>query len=173
MVTILLTGTPGTGKTTVAKILSTSAGYKVLSINDLVGDDFLYLEDGVKVVEPDALTKKIKSKIVGDCVIEGHLSHLLDVQGTVIVLRTHPKELEKRLIKKGYSTGKIRENIEAEALDICLIESVEDKNEVYEIDTTSKNPDAVTKIILGILEGDNENYKPGKTSWLEEYLNLF
>ncbi|MFQ5800524.1 MAG: adenylate kinase family protein [Candidatus Hydrothermarchaeales archaeon] len=168
---ILLTGTPGTGKSTVAKVLSSSTGFKLISINDVVEEDYLYLEEDSRVVDLNKLPKKVRRMIRGDCIIEGHLAHLLGIGGMVIVLRTHPKELKKRLEKKGFSKKKLEENLEAEALDVCLIESVERYETVYEIDTTGKEAEYVAGCITRILSGDGEEFSPGKISWLEEYLD--
>jgi len=68
--------------------------------------------------------------------IEGHLSHRVDLD-YCIVLRTRPEVLEKRLKKRGYSEEKIRENVEAEAMDVILSEAYQ-RTKVYEIDTTEK-----------------------------------
>ena len=171
MVHVLLTGTPGTGKTVIASALSKETGLKIIHINEEVGEDYLYIEDGSKVVDLKKLSKKIKGKLEGDCIIEGHLAQLLDIEGVVIVLRTHPGELGGRLLKKGFSGDKLEENLEAEALDIILIESLESHDEVYEIDTTGQKPTAVAKSIMRILKGEGSDFKPGRIDWLEEYLD--
>jgi adenylate kinase len=170
MVNILLTGTPGTGKSVVAKIFSKLSGFNFVSINDVVGEDYLYMDGGSKVVDPKVLTKKIKGMINGDTVIEGHLAHLLNIRGIVVVLRTNPRELKERLEAKGFSNEKLDENLEAEALDICLLESIENHKRVNELDTTGKRADDVAKVILKIVKGEDLNSKPGKVNWLEDYI---
>jgi adenylate kinase len=168
---VLLTGTPGTGKSTTARRFSTMSGFRVISINDVVGEEYLYIEKGSKVVDLNELSKKIKKMIRGAYVIEGHLAHLLDIDGMVIVLRTHPKELKKRLEKKGFHGRKLMENLEAEALDVCLVESLERHEKVFEIDTTDKGAGDVAGCILRIVQGDTKDFKPGEVSWLEGYFN--
>lgn len=170
MVTILLTGTPGTGKSTVAKVFSSMTGFKLISINEEV-EEYLHIEEGSKVVDLNKLSKKIKRLLEEDCIIEGHLAHLLGIDGVVVVLRTHPKELKRRLKEKGFSKKKLEENLEAEALDVCLIESVERYEGVYEIDTTGKEAEYVAGCITRILEGEGEEFSPGKITWLEEYID--
>jgi adenylate kinase len=171
MVVILLTGTPGTGKTITAKIFSEMSGFKVISINEEVGDDYLYVEEDSKVVDLKAFSKKIGGMIRGDCIIEGHLAQHLGIEGVIIVLRTRPEELKQRLRKKGFPGEKLEENLEAEALDICLLESLDTSKAVFEIDTTTLEPEAVANSILKIINCEGENYLPGKVSWLEEYLD--
>jgi adenylate kinase len=170
MVLILLTGTPGTGKTAVSKIFSSLSGFKIISINDVVGEDYLRIEKGSKVVDPEVISKKIEGLVEQDCIVEGHLSHLLNLDGKVVVLRTHPTELKKRLKKKGFTGTKLEENLEAEAIDVCLIESLERHREVYEIDTTHKKPDEIANHLLEIVQGDAKKFEPGKISWLEDFV---
>ena len=47
-------------------------------------------------------------------------------------------ELEMRLKSRGYSEEKIKENIEAEALDVILVEAFEWCKKVFEVNTTGK-----------------------------------
>ncbi len=174
---ILITGTPGVGKTTVSKILGEMLGFKVVSISEIVErDKELILGYDRKrqtyIVDIDKLREKLKNE--SNIIIEGHLSHFLDGD-IVIVLRLHPEELRKRLESRGYSKGKVDENAEAEALDVCLIESVERHKNVFEVDTTGKSPKEVVECIIEILEKFKngislEKYKPGKINWLEEFV---
>ena len=71
-------------------------------------------------------------------ILEGHFSH--HFADWSIVLRLLPSELEARLEARGYSAEKIRENLEAEALDVILVEAVEICSRVDEIDTTGRAP---------------------------------
>jgi adenylate kinase len=48
------------------------------------------------------------------------------------------KTLKKRLEKRRYSKEKIRENLDAEILDVCLIEALENKHKVKVINTTKE-----------------------------------
>ena len=77
-----------------------------------------------------------------------------------IVLRCNPKILRERLDSRDYTEEKIRENMEAEALNIITEEAIEiygEKN-VFELDTTNKSiDDSVTKlkdIINGNIKSD-------------------
>lgn len=86
-------------------------------------------------------------------ILDSHISHLLNVD-FAIVLRCSPEELEKRLKKKRWSKEKIRENIEAEMIDLIAVEAEEKlgKERVYEIDTTKKSPEEAVKKMEKVLE---------------------
>ncbi|MCK5559492.1 MAG: toxin, partial [Thermoplasmata archaeon] len=96
----------------------------------------------------------------------------------IIILRCHPKTLETRLKNKGYNPAKIQENLEAEAIDVITIESVElhGNNEVYEIDVTNKNANDVANDVLKIIKSEDSarnDYKLGKIDWSEEILEWY
>ncbi len=150
---IAITGTPGTGKTEVAKELERK-GYDVLYLNSIV-DDFVigYDEEREsKIVDEEKMNEYVKGiKEDGILFIEGHLSHLMDVDG-VIVLRCHPEELVSRLEKRGWKKEKIMENAEAEALDIILDTALQKHKMVWEIDTTDIDAENAADEVLNIIE---------------------
>ncbi|MFQ5814929.1 MAG: adenylate kinase family protein [Candidatus Hydrothermarchaeaceae archaeon] len=170
---VLLTGTPGTGKSTVARILSKKLGYNLISLNDWIfkeaGEAVVDYDDfrSTNVVDVDILEGRLRN-INDDVIIEGHLSHFLSIGDIVVVLRAHPRVLNERLT--GFSDSKRGENMEAEALDVCLIESLErhDSSKVFEVDTTEKQPEEVAEAIQRIMEGRRDGYRPGKIDWSEE-----
>jgi Predicted nucleotide kinase (related to CMP and AMP kinases) len=161
---ILITGTPGVGKTTVSSILVEKTGAYLVDINKLVDEKHLYTgideERGYKIVDMDALFNemdKIISEIEGPdkhIVVEGHLSHLFENSDLVIVLRANPDVLRHRMGTKGWKAAKIRENIEAEAIDICSYESFEiHGDKVNEIDTSNIPPEQVADLIIDVING--------------------
>jgi adenylate kinase len=96
----------------------------------------------------------------------------------VIVLRCHPKELRKNLTNKGWNKQKIKENVEAEILDIILCEALDihPKSNIFEIDTSRKSLDDIATSILEIINYKFKNikkYKIGQIDWSEEIFNNF
>jgi adenylate kinase len=88
-------------------------------------------------------------------------------------LRCHPKELRRRLSKKGWPKEKIEENAEAELLDIILGEALDilPEENVFEIDTTNKSFHAIASLIQEIISGKRENvknFKKGKIDWIAD-----
>jgi adenylate kinase len=179
-VAVAVTGTPGTGKSSAGAILR-SKGFEVIEIGDLAkGEDIICGFDAERdtfEVDLSRLDEVLRRKIQRENVvfIIGHLSHLIDPDliDMIIVLRCRPSTLGMRLRGLGWSEPKVRENMEAEACDVILIESLERSNEVYEIDTTSRSPEEVAACILEILAGEREKYAYGNIDWSEEVLNWF
>lgn len=175
---IALTGTPGVGKTTVAKELSKH--FDVISLNSIVkkyrikhGYDRKRKSKIIDIKKLAAAAKKESGKHK-NIIIEGHLSHLLDA-GLVVVLRCRPDVLAKRMKRKGWSENKIRENVMAEILDAITIEALEKSGKnVSEIDTTRKNAKQTAKLILNILNNHSiqNKYRAGKIDWTEKYSRM-
>ncbi len=173
---VAITGTPGTGKTTVADILR-RRGYVVFSVNELAEelDCIVGEEEGCKIVDVEELKRRIGGILPeGTVFLEGHLSHLLSPK-KVIVLRCNPLELKRRLESKGWDKEKVLENVEAELIDSILVEALELCEDVYEIDTTSLNPEEVADAIEDIVRGKNcDRFRPGRIDWIalvENYID--
>lgn len=174
---IAVTGTPGTGKTTFSRELAKRLGAHLLDLNQFVFSLGIYKldEEGTKVVNIRKMKsefRKFAEKTEGNLVVDGLLSHFLPPQLVthVVVLRTHPRVLARRLRKRGFKGKKLRDNLESEALDIVLWEAVNihGRSKVYEIDTTGKSVKRSIEDFLMALAG-KKNLQPGKISWLEEY----
>jgi len=160
------------GKTSVASLVN---GIEVVSVNDLaksynaiVGIDE---ERDTAEVDIDTLAEAV-SEMEGDVLLEGHLSHLLEVD-QAIVLRCSPTVLKQRLSTKGWSDAKVRENLEAEAVDVILIEAVDAVTRVCEVDTTSLSIEEVSRAVEAILAGESEKYPVGHVDWSQEVFDWF
>ncbi|HEY9246306.1 MAG TPA: adenylate kinase family protein [Candidatus Methanoperedens sp.] len=179
---LALTGTPGTGKTTVCGIINEKYCklFCIIDLNKLVLNEGLHSgkdkERDSYIADLEKLQKRVKELISKshdrDIIMEGHLSHFLPADA-VIVLRAHPGALRKRLGKRNYSSRKIKENEDAEALDVILVESVERSDKVFEIDTTDMAPLLVVEAIISIMESLKkgiipEDFLPGKISWIDQ-----
>ncbi len=124
-------------------------------------------------VDTDELDEVIKKELGrGSSILIGHLSHHLGAD-LIIVLRCRPSVLRGRLEGRGWRKEKVRENMEAEACDVILIESLEKEVEVLEIDTTIISPDDVAAAVLEIMNGEKEKYAVGNVDWSDEVLGWF
>ncbi|HKL97497.1 MAG TPA: adenylate kinase family protein [Methanocorpusculum sp.] len=148
-----ITGTPGCGKTSIAELLR-SNGYQVLDLKTTVAPFVLEHDDASDsdVVDVDAWADAFPYT---DGFVEGTFAHYLPCD-KIIILRCRPDVLRERLAPRGYSEEKVRENLEAEALDVILIETVDvfASEQIYEIDTTSTDRESVVRSIISFVEGE-------------------
>ena len=153
---VALTGTPGTGKSTVAQLVAEEAELEVVPISKHAEEFSVdYDEDrGVEELDVEAMEQEFAD--LEDVVFDGHVSHQLSVDH-VVVLRCHPEELGRRLRERGYSEDKIGENTSSEALDLVTAEAIHRHDEVYEIDTTDRSPEYVAEKVVDALESGAVN----------------
>jgi adenylate kinase len=174
---ILITGTPGTGKTTVTRLLATELRACYLEPKILLkreGIDYRYDEKRkTRVVSVKRLSialRKQAAQADRGLVIDSHVAPraaLLPRLVRVVVLRCNPTVLEQRLERKRWSKSKIRENLQAEILDICLWDAVKNYgwNKILEIDTTEKAPRHVAQLIMKDLWKKRIQNQP-RVNWL-------
>lgn len=135
---VAITGTPGTGKTTLAnqllKELSKKVSVKLMSQDELVKmtNSILYYDSfyGSHIVDVDIMKKGFRNYLKSSearkydvILVDSHLSHELKAD-IVIVTKCDLRELRERLEKRGYPKNKIEDNIEAEIFDVCMQESL-------------------------------------------------
>lgn len=142
---IAITGSPGTGKHTVGKLLAKSLNYKIIDISK---------EINKKLIDIKEMNDSISNKISDNSIIISHLSHFLNSKkiDLFIVLRCRPDILKRRLKKRGYSEKKIHDNVLFEALDGTYIEAKELHRNVIQIDN-SGDVERTVKIIKEIING--------------------
>ncbi len=153
----VITGTPGTGKTTLATaLLRRLPGAKLIESNALIKKKRLfssYSSDGSMVARMKPLESELRrlaAKEKGTLIIEGHLLCDIRVRGaTAIVLREHLGVIRKRLISRGYAPEKIRDNLVCEALDYCGFHASENYGRVFELMSGKAAAGAALKIIGG------------------------
>ena len=133
---IVVTGTPGSGKTIFAKKLAKKLKFKYLDIKTFSRENKLYdkIENNCLVIDEKKLIKELK-KLKGDYVIDGHLSHYLKAD-YCIVCKCNLKVLKKRLSKRKYNNKKIKDNLNCEIFDVCLNEAKEIQKNILVLDTT-------------------------------------
>ncbi|OIO65200.1 hypothetical protein AUJ68_03910 [Candidatus Woesearchaeota archaeon CG1_02_57_44] len=161
-----ITGTPGTGKTEVAKALSGLLGVPFFGMVDLevqgleaAGFD---QERACKVIDEDifaaaalALAEHKRSEGCSGVIIESHMAHYLPENKVFccIVLHCELPELKKRLTKRGYPEEKVRENLQAEIFDICGQEAIEAGHRCLEQDTSKTTAKQAATAIFEALKG--------------------
>jgi len=147
-----LSGTPGTGKTTIVSLLETQ-GYNTVSLESLAEKYGCLGEldslDNSKPIDMDRLYDELKIAWSKDpdysIIIDGHLSHQLPCD-QVVILRCRPDILEIRLENRDYSKEKIRGNVEWELIGGPWNDK-ENSNGWLELDTTESNEEVIFESI--------------------------
>jgi len=145
MKTIIVSGSVGSGKTTIAKKLSKKLNYKYIDVSKIIKKEklFDYYDKKRKcsVVDIKKLNKFLIKKIKDskkDQIIDSHMSHHLPKKyvDLCIITKCDIKELSKRLKKRKYTKTKIKENIECEIFNVCEEEAKILNHDIFVIDTT-------------------------------------
>jgi len=176
---IIITGTPGVGKTTLAKFLSKKLGIPyldfarfALNMGLITGYDAKRASYEVDVtVAREVLSRHVGSQpyVIDSLIPDVLFPHLVKV---VIVLRLDPWELALRLKARGWHFYKVRENVEAELLGVSLEEALGFYGDklVRELNVTGLSVEAAVEILLTIIRGEAlERYAPGSVNWLSIY----
>ncbi len=178
-IVIVITGTPGTGKTSVSRKLVEEINGLHIDVSRYVIDNRIYIGyDEYRrsyIIDEEKLVEKLESiirKSDKPVVIDIHYPEILDpnMVDYVIILRTNPLELEKRLSKrKDWPLHKIRENVMAEILGVITSNVLEHypEEKVYEIDTTNKNIEEIVREIIAIIRGERKSRVKKWIDWLE------
>lgn len=162
----LLTGTPGCGKTTLARKLAGHLKAELVDVNALVEQHKIYAKSkrGEKLVDLKKLAgllKKILSR-EKNVVVDSHLLCEMRLPcERVFVLRCNPLVLVKRLEKRAYPPWKVRENAVSELIDYCAVKAGENypAGKITEVDyTTPLSPMA----LLAKRKGDS-------VDWMREF----
>ena len=147
---IIVTGTPSTGKTTLAKQIEKQFRLTRLDVNAIIKNNKLCegydRKNKCWIVDEERFTQVLE-KIVREkrknkqkIVIDSHLSHCLNPRLVDIcfVTRCDLNDLYRRLKKKEYPKNKIEENMECEIMEVCLQEAYDKKHTLIVVDTTKK-----------------------------------
>ncbi|KAJ3091407.1 hypothetical protein HK100_007183 [Physocladia obscura] len=161
---ILVTGTPGTGKTVTAAAVAQSTGLQHVEVGRIVAEkalhhgrdeafDTLLLDEDRVVDELEPLMRH------GGCVVDHHSCDFFPERwfDLVVVLRANNEVLYPRLEARGYSQKKITENIECEIMDVVRLEAHD-----------SYHPDIVVELRSESVEDMDENIARIET-WIQNW----
>ena len=173
---LIITGVPGTGKTTISKLLQEKLNATHIDVTKLAICEKNTQKTDEKretlIVNMKTLSEKLvflinkSTKLV---IIDGHYSPELietDLIEKIFVLRRAPWIIKEELEKRGYPKDKILENIEAEILGTCLHDALSHHPEgiVCEVDVTNRSTYYTAEFIKSILE-ENKTCKVHGIDW--------
>lgn len=154
---LLITGTPGTGKSTIAKLLRKKL--KAFVVNEKAfcqKEKCATFNPKTKEWEIDlkkykkAFTHYVKQHAGKTIILEGHVACEVNLPiSKIIVLTCNPVELGYRLAKRHYSELKIQENMFCEATNYCTEQVTKHYRgkKVLKVDTSAHSSTQTTQKI--------------------------
>ncbi|KAI9371128.1 DUF1671-domain-containing protein [Aspergillus egyptiacus] len=169
---IVITGTPGVGKTVHCEQLAQDTGLRHLSINQVAKDRGCYdtydEELETWVVDEDKLLDAIEDEVLqGGYLIDWHACDLFPKSwiDLVVVLRCPSTSvLYDRLSSRGYHETKLQENLDAEIFGVLIEEAREAFDEELVVELTSVED--------GDVEGNCARILSWVESWKRDQANL-
>jgi len=176
---IAITGTPGSGKTSVAEFgltnsnrdwpLSIISDKKLAEKNGFLGE--IDSNDGAQPIDVEQLVTTLSEQWAqspeDDTLIDGHLSHLLPVDA-IVIIRCNPEVLQVRMQDRGWSKSKIDENAEWELLGAAWNDEHEWGNTpVLELDSTGTSVDSLfSQIETWMRDGFKHESPEQRIDWI-------
>ncbi|MFQ5758251.1 MAG: adenylate kinase family protein [Candidatus Bathyarchaeia archaeon] len=174
---ILVTGTPGVGKTVISRLLASRLNGLHVNLAELVKQEGLIsgMDETRETLIADMgkVSERVQEIIRGceeDVIVDGH--YAADVVPAeevhlVFVLRRHPVELKRFMEKRGFRNKKLWENLAAEILDVCLSDAVEacGADRICEINISGRSVEETVEDMILVLEGKRQ-CKVGTVDWL-------
>jgi adenylate kinase len=165
---ILITGTPGVGKTSLSILLTdhlnelltnsnifSNKRFNYLNVGQLILDKKLYTEwnqeFNVPEFDEDATMDALEPLIEeGGCILDFHSAYFIpnDCVNLVVLLRCDNTILYDRLKARGYSEKKIKENIECEIMEV----TADDVKDNFPIDKIIELPNEQNDDMLGNIQ---------------------
>ena len=177
---IIITGSPGVGKHTIAKEIERT--WKISELIDInkVAIDAGLVEQGQDALDVDVnKLKKHLEPIVSDIprpftgwervLVVGHLApYVIDVKHAhpCIVLRKNPYKLLDIYKKRGYTEKKMKDNLGSEILGIITNDAINNfgREKTFQVDTSDHTPKELAirihDIFYGKDNGDNIDWLP-------------
>lgn len=157
---LIITGTPGAGKSYIAKLLVEQLGLLRIDLHELIESDQILSSEYNKekdcydldMVRVEELVRERLEEDPGKVLIlDSHVAHHLPVEivTAVIVVRCSDlKVLESRLKERDYSPSKIKENLDVEIFDVCNDEAMELGVDILAFDSSNgvDGKEVVTKV---------------------------
>jgi adenylate kinase len=151
---IMITGVPGSGKSTYAKLLTKELGIKSFNDKDFVvdADEIELYGSKVKDVDIVKFEKKARKELKGkeEFILEGLLFPETEIEvDLILILEPNEEELEKRMKEREYSDLKIAENIYCQETNYFyeLLTGKIDKEKIHVIKMDKEIKDNMERIL--------------------------
>ncbi|MFA5763470.1 MAG: AAA family ATPase [archaeon] len=152
---LLVTGTPGTGKTTLAKNLAKKLNLTVINEKDFALKNSLgaFNDENELEIPLEEFEKKANAflKKNDNIIFEGHVlcETKLNVD-KVILIKMDPEQLEMRLEQRSYSPEKIMDNVFCEGIEYSKKHLLKNyaKKDIIEVISASSSKTTLANVLL-------------------------
>lgn len=168
---ILISGTPGCGKSTTCELLQRRlTKYEYYNISDFAENHKCYegydKDRKSHIVDEDKLLDELEPLLHSGCsIIDWHVNdvfpeRLIDL---VVVLRCDNSVLYDRLHARGYHDAKIQENLDAEIMGVVLQDALESYEQEIVVELQSNTTEE--------MESNVERIVAWEAAWLKQHPN--
>ncbi|KAF2922431.1 hypothetical protein DAI22_07g113100 [Oryza sativa Japonica Group] len=140
---VLVTGTPGTGKTTTCSLLADAVDLRHINIGDLVREKSLH----------DGWDEELECHIINEDLVCDELEDVMEEDNSI---------LHDRLTSRGYMGAKLTNNIECEIFQMLLEEARESYKEEIVMPLRSDNVEDISRNVGTLTEWIN-NWRPSRS----------
>jgi adenylate kinase len=164
---LVITGTPGAGKSRVAQLLKGKHSVAEVGVLAVETGSGRKRRQDVEVNVAQLARWLRRHRRDDPRIVVGHLAHLLPIRD-VVILRCHPTVLLERLAgRRDGGSIDLRENFVSEAMDLILFEARRRRRRIWEIDTTDRPQEAVAVEVERIFR-TRPPPSYGKIDWLSD-----
>ena len=165
-----ITGTPGTGKKTIAPVVARYLHTSCSSLDDIARGHRLLRRGGE--VDTREMQRWVPRDVTPPALVYGHLLPYVVPPGVldrVVVLRCEPNVLKRRLVRRGYPPGKVAENVEAELIGVVSADAYDrcGPAKTSEVDTSISPPKETALDVAELLRGPRN--PPPRIDWTLGY----
>uniref|UniRef100_A0A183BQK4 Adenylate kinase isoenzyme 6 homolog n=1 Tax=Globodera pallida TaxID=36090 RepID=A0A183BQK4_GLOPA len=166
---VLITGTPGTGKSTLAKKVAENVGFEHVDSASTIKENNFFADYDAQldthVLDEDAFLDHLEERFGADeggLILDYHCADMFPKRwfDLVVVLRCATESLFDRLAERGYSERKRRENLEAEIFGVLSEEAKQSYDEaiVHELDnSTAAQLEANVRTVTNLVGSDSRS----------------
>ncbi|XP_039123251.1 adenylate kinase isoenzyme 6 homolog [Dioscorea cayenensis subsp. rotundata] len=163
---ILVTGTPGTGKTTTSSLVADATGLRHIDVSSLVRSKNLHdgwdEEFDCHIINEDLVCDELEDMMeVGGNIVDYHGCDFFPERwfDSVVVLQTDNSILHDRLTSRGYMGSKLTNNIECEIFQVLLEEAKSSYAEEIVVALRSDSVEDISRNVTTLTDWVN-NWRP-------------
>lgn len=131
---IAISGSVGSGKTTLAKRFAERLDYTVVHLNDWAKEFHLRAVEELETFDFDIaqLLVKVENYIEKNkgknLIFEGHFAHFINPEyiDYLFIINRDLKELKQEYKIREYNEQKVKDNLEVESFNLCFYEGIEE-----------------------------------------------